>query len=104
MPQRKAGKRRFVDDDVLIDFFLRLGEQDEPVKVEFRFVLALVLMRKRLLKYERTIRDEQGELWQMTLMRDRSQQVVRNPQIGEEQITRIAQQLGSIMEGADELA
>ena len=35
-----------------MDVFARMEGKSEPQEVRFRFVLALILMRKRLLKYE----------------------------------------------------
>jgi hypothetical protein len=45
-------KQLFVSDDMLMAFFERLAPETDPEKVSFRFVLALVLMRKRRLKYD----------------------------------------------------
>jgi hypothetical protein len=50
LPQQK--KKLLVDDSVLMDVFQRMEGKNEPQEVRFRFVLALILMRKRLLKYE----------------------------------------------------
>jgi hypothetical protein len=52
LPQQK--KKLLVDDSVLVDVFQRMEGKTEPQEVRFRFVLALILMRKRLLKYEGT--------------------------------------------------
>src|SRR5262245_28555434 len=46
LPNREGPKRTFVDDDVLINFFLRLSGSEEGMKLRFRFVLALILLRK----------------------------------------------------------
>ena len=45
-------KQLFVSDDMLMAFFERLANETEAEKVSFRFVLTLVLMRKRRLKYD----------------------------------------------------
>ena len=61
VPQKGQKKKSvIVDNEVLIDFFERLTGEPEPVKVQFRFVLALMLMRKRLLRYEGT-KDVDGD-------------------------------------------
>ena len=44
-PEHK--KKLFIDDEMLMSFFERLGEETDTEKVNFRFVLTLVLMRKR---------------------------------------------------------
>ena len=43
--------KTFVDNEVIFDFFERLQESPEPSKKDFHYVLALMLMRKRLLKF-----------------------------------------------------
>ena len=51
VPVRAEKKRRLlVDDAVLVSFFTRLAREEESSKQEFRFVLALILMRRRLIK------------------------------------------------------
>ena len=49
---RPVKPKRFVDDEVLCELFEKLADAPEPAKVNFRFVLGLILMRKRLLAYE----------------------------------------------------
>jgi len=44
-------KKIFVDDETLFDFFVRLQEEDSLQKQRFRYVLSLVLMRKKLLAF-----------------------------------------------------
>lgn len=50
VPEQK--KKLLVDDSVLVDVFQRMEGKNEPQEIRFRFVLALILMRKRLLRYE----------------------------------------------------
>lgn len=45
-------KRQFIDDEALLDLFDGLAEATEPSRLAFRYVLALILVRKRLLRYE----------------------------------------------------
>jgi hypothetical protein len=49
-----AGKPRRlpIDDDLLLDCFGRLEDQTEPSKLSFRYVLALLLMRRKRFKLE----------------------------------------------------
>ncbi|MCH8149435.1 MAG: hypothetical protein IH987_15875, partial [Planctomycetes bacterium] len=51
-PVKEKKKKLLVDGEMLIGFFHRLEDETEPVRVQFRFVLALLLMRKRILQYE----------------------------------------------------
>jgi hypothetical protein len=88
-----------VDNEVLVGFFQRLADETEPVRIQFRFVLALILMRKRLLRYDgSTVKDGQ-ETWQMTLTRDQSVYHVVNPSLTDAEIDGVSQQLSAILHG-----
>jgi hypothetical protein len=101
MPTGPAAKPKvFVDDTVLCDLFERLAESgDEPAKVNFRFVLGLILMRKRLLIYESTHSEGGKEFWKVRL-RGREQMLdLLNPRLNEQQVAEVSGQLGQILNG-----
>src|SRR5262245_201609 len=52
MESPDAKRKPFIDDAALMDLFEQLGEATEPARLSFRYVLGLMLVRKRLLKYE----------------------------------------------------
>ena len=60
VPIREKKRKLLVDDELLVNFFLRLSQEIAPVRVRFRFVLALILMRKRLLKYQESVAEPDG--------------------------------------------
>ena len=97
IPPKEKKKQTFVDDEVLVQFFQRLSDEKDSVKENFRFVLALILMRKRILKYEATIRDGADEVWRMRLVKEQSAHEVRNPRLDDGQITEVSAQLGQIL-------
>ncbi len=99
VPQKQEKKRLFVNNDVMVDLMLRLADREEEVKQHFRFVLSLILMRKRLLKYERTVHEEGLEYWHMRLTRDQSIQAIVNPRMTDEQIAAVSAELGAILHG-----
>jgi hypothetical protein len=47
-----APRRAPIDEDLLLDCFQRLDGQTDPGKVRFRYVVALLLMRRRRFKFE----------------------------------------------------
>jgi hypothetical protein len=63
MPQSTAKKKIFVDDDVLCELFERLSDTTEQSKINFRFVLGLILMRKRRIVYETSRKEGDVEIW-----------------------------------------
>ncbi|MHC4295648.1 MAG: hypothetical protein ACYSTL_08700 [Planctomycetota bacterium] len=97
-PQEK--KRLFVDNELLINFFERLDGTTDEVKVSFRYVLALVLMRKKLLVYDRLSREDDGsEIWEMHFKGDANTHRVIDPKMDAEKIAAVSAQLGTILEG-----
>lgn len=99
LPRREEPRKVFIDNEALINFFLRLGDSTEPGKLRFRFVLALILLRKRLLKYERTLREANGEYWEMRLLRDKSAHRIFNPALEDSEIEELTAQLGAVLAG-----
>lgn len=107
VPQPNEKKKMFVDDAVLMNLLLRLADTDQPQRLAFRFVLTLILMRKKLLRYESAEKrpDSSGqtqEWWTVTpkggLGVDEEPIQVLNPQINDEQIQQVTEQLGQILE------
>lgn len=99
VPVPDEPKRRFVGDEVLMDFFEKLDGQADPAKVNFRFVLALMLMRKKLLAYDGSRRDEPGrEVWTMHFKGGEATVEVIHPEMDEDQIAQVTAELGAIFE------
>jgi hypothetical protein len=96
-PEQK--KKLFVDDEMLMAFFERLTDETEQEKINFRFVLTLILMRKRKLKYEASSTDEAGnEVWTLRVTgQDRMEKVI-NPHLSEDQIEQLSGQMGQILQ------
>ena len=99
VPRSEEKKRLFVDNEVLVNFFQRLDGAEEPAKVSFRFVLALVLMRKKLLVYQGAEKAPDGrEFWNMRLKATEEVFQVLDPHMDAERIAEVSQELGAILE------
>jgi hypothetical protein len=97
---REPKKRTFVDDDLLVSFFHRLEGAEEPGRVQLRFVLALILLRKKLLVYDRSDRDADGrDVWSMHLKGEKTTCKVIDAEMDEEKIAEVSRRLGEILEG-----
>jgi hypothetical protein len=98
MPKGDKKKKIFVDNDMLVSFFGRLASETDEEKVNFRFVLTLVLMRKRLVKYDSSETIDGKEIWTVKITgRDEKAQVV-NPNLTEDKIEQLSDQLGQILQ------
>jgi len=60
VPPPEQGRGPRIDDDLLFDCFQRLESEAEAARVNFRYVVALLLMRRRRLKFEEA-RQENGQ-------------------------------------------
>ena len=88
----------FVDDQMLMAFFERLEKETEQEKIDFRFVLALILMRKRLLKYDSSRTETDQEIWQLRITGDKQTVEVINPHLDEEKIEQLSGQISEILQ------
>ena len=96
-PDQKK-KKMFVDDDMLMAFFDRLAEETEQDKINFRFVLTLILMRKRKLKYDSSKVADGDEVWTMKVTGQARTVEVVNPDLNEDQISELSEQMGDILQ------
>lgn len=97
MPRPEEKKRLFVDDQTLCTLFERLGDAAEPAKVNFRFVLGLILMRKRLVVYEQTRHETGRDVWEVRLKGQEARLDLVDPKLDERQMAEVSQQLGQIL-------
>jgi hypothetical protein len=79
-------RRLVIDDELLIECFHRLEGELEPNKVSFRFVLALLLMRRRRLKLEETRQEGSQEILVLRCPRTGARHEVLDPGLGEEEL------------------
>lgn len=98
MPRPEQKKKLFVDDTILCELFERLGDVQEPAKLNFRFVLGLILMRKRLVVYESSRNETDHEVWRVRLKGRQDILDLVNPHLSEEQVKQVSEQLGEILQ------
>lgn len=93
---RQKKKKIFIDDETLMDIFARLTEEDSEERQNFRYVLSLVLMRKKILKFGDVCREGDREY---LLMEDRDgrEYRVRDPHLRREKLADAKEQMNSIL-------
>ena len=100
VPAAKERQRLLVDNDVLLDLLDRLADEEEPRRVAFRFVITLVLLRKRLINFIRREETSSGIVWQVS--RRGSPETtwsVSDPEIKDDDIVTLHEQLGDVLQG-----
>ena len=98
VPTPREKKKTFVDDELLASFFDRLEDAAEPAKVQFRFVLALILMRKKLLAYDGIEPGQADGPWLMHFRGSGRKCKVADPHMDEDKIAQVSRQLGEVLE------
>ncbi len=93
IPVGEAKKRPPIDDELLLDCFTRLDGEMESGRVSFRFVLALLLMRRKRLRLEGSVTEDGQELLLMRCTRSGARHRVVNPQLTDEQIADVQEEV-----------
>lgn len=102
MEDQETKERLFVDDDVLVNLFHRLEDDDQPTRMAYRFIIGLILMRKRLLKCDLVEERDGQPVWMMRpkgMPPDSPKIAMIDPGLDETQSREVADQLGDILRG-----
>ena len=95
----KEQKRKlFAAADVLLDFFTRLEHDADPQRRHFYYLLGLILMRKRILKFEDVERLDDAEVLVLYYKPEDRRFRVPDPKLTEEQIEAVKDQLSQILD------
>jgi hypothetical protein len=81
-------KPRF-DDNALEECFQRLEDAGEPGRVNFRYVVALLLIRRKRLRFEHSVEEDGVEKLQVCNVRSGARSLVVNPQLADEQMAEV---------------
>ena len=97
-------RRILVDDEVLSELLRRLADVAEPEKLAFRFMLGLILMRKKKLVFEGSARDPDGrEVWRVRFRKEEGADFeMIDPKLSEQQLEEVGRQVGQILYGGIE--
>jgi hypothetical protein len=89
-------KPRF-DDDLLEDCFLRLEGQTEPGRVNFRYVVALLLMRRKRFKFEQAVTSQGMEKMCLRCLRTGERHEVVNPRLNPEEMAQVQEEVFKVL-------
>jgi hypothetical protein len=98
-PQPAARKAQQFDREAIQRFFEQLEDADTPEKRQLRFVLALLLWRKKVLKFERSAADGGREVWHFVAPRSGAAHAVVRPDLDEARLERLGEQLEGLLTG-----
>jgi hypothetical protein len=102
VPHPDGRRRAFVDNEVLLDLLESLAEDTRRRRVAYRFIVALILMRKRLLRYVGRTGEGDQERWLMLPKGAGADQVpieVVNPHLLDGDVRELTDQLSEVLQG-----
>jgi hypothetical protein len=85
------------DREAICAIFERLEDAVEPAQLRLRFVLALLLWRKKVLRLERTAATDGREVWEFVVVQTGAQHRVARPDLDEQQLEHLSAQLESLL-------
>ncbi len=98
VPAADTSKKPRVNDALLLDCFDHLAGVTDPSRVNFRYVVALLLMRRRRLKFEDHRRlDDGSEVMLLRDARSGDRHEVADPRLGEDQIAAVQSEVFQLL-------
>ena len=101
VPDPEARHGILVDDAVLWDLFESLADDTRRRRQAYRFILALILMRKKLLKYIGRTGQGEDERWLMRPKGAGPEQApveVIDPHLTDDDVRELTEQLGEVLQ------
>jgi hypothetical protein len=90
-------RRPRIDDDLLMDCFQRLDGQAAADRLQFRYVVALLLMRRKRLKFEEARLEGDQELLRLRCVRTKTLYEVANPRLTEAETGRVQEEVFRVL-------
>jgi hypothetical protein len=97
VPAAEAKPRLRIDDDLLYDCFVRLEGRMEPAEVNFRYVVALLLMRRKRFKFDETRVEDGHEVMILKEARGDATHQVVNPRLTEKEMMQVQEEVFKVL-------
>ena len=92
-----AEAHRPIDDDLLVECFERLDGALESEKLNFRYVVALLLMRRKRFKFDDVTKSEAGESLVLRDTRTGNRLTVIDPGLNDEQMKTVQDEVFQVL-------
>jgi hypothetical protein len=97
VPAPDQNKRPRIDDEMLLECFTRLEGQNDPSRVNFRYVVALLLMRRKRLKFDSARTLDGLEVLRLRDARGGAEHEVVNPGLTEEEMASVQEDVLKVL-------
>jgi hypothetical protein len=97
VPAADGGRLPGIDEDMLVECFQRLEGEAEQAKINFRYVVALLLMRRKRFKFEEARQEHGMEVLTLRCGRSGARHEVLNPRLTEEQMVAVQEEVFKVL-------
>jgi hypothetical protein len=97
VPDAGMSARPPMDDDMLLECFQRLEGATEPAKVQFRYVVGLLLMRRKRLRFEEVVKEESSETLLLRDVRSGAKVRLADPALTDEQMKAVQDEVVQVL-------
>jgi hypothetical protein len=97
IPVGEEKRRAPVDLEVLMDCLERLEGESEPARVNFRYIVALLLLRRKRLRFEQARMEGEQEVLLLQCVQTRNTYRVLNPGLTEEEMTTVQEEVFKVL-------
>jgi hypothetical protein len=97
VPEQEGPHRPPINDALLLDCFTRLENDARPDRVNFRYVLALLLLRRKRLKFEEARTDHEREILRLRCSQSRVVHEVVNPRLTDEELATVQDEVYQVL-------
>jgi hypothetical protein len=97
VPAAETNRRPRIDDDLLLDCFQRLEGQDEPGRLNFRYIVSLLLLRRKRLRFEEVRVHEAQETLCLRCTRTGNLYTVANPRLSDDQMASVQEEVFKVL-------
>ncbi len=97
VPTASAARKLRIDDDLLVGCFQRLEGQTEPSRLNFRYVVALLLLRRKRFKFEGTRHESEKEILCLRCTRTKTQYEMVDPRLTEDEMAAVQEEVFKVL-------
>lgn len=97
LPQEQGARRAPIDDEMLFECLRRMDGETEPAKIKFRYVLALLLMRRKKLKLVEAHREGDHDVLTLQSPQRGERVTVIDPQLSDEEMNAVQDEVFEVL-------
>jgi hypothetical protein len=98
IPTQEPKRRLSINDELLLECLLRLADTTEPAKLNFRYVVALLLLRRKRLRFDDTRRIDGQDVMMLTEPKSGTTFQVADPRLSEAELVAVQDDMFRVLE------